>query len=203
MVRVCIARDSQKKDLSVTGIDISSNSIAYAGDSALKKGLDVRYVCGNYLDMDFSNEFDTIFMIWWDFCVLSYKDRAKVLGNFRRALKPEGYFVFDVSTPLNDAGKEESSSWKASDSGFFAAGPHVVFENRFNYPKESTSLTQYVVATETDMKVYRIYHTNYTRDSIIKLLVENGFTVVDIFEDLSRTPYSANSLSMGIFATKM
>ncbi len=57
--------------LSVTGIDISSNSIAYARDSAFKKGLDIGYVCGNYLDMDFENEFDVVFMIWWDFCVLS------------------------------------------------------------------------------------------------------------------------------------
>ncbi|MDX1358880.1 MAG: class I SAM-dependent methyltransferase, partial [Clostridia bacterium] len=41
-----------KKGLEVSGLDISSNSIAYARRHASENGLDIKYICGNYLDMD-------------------------------------------------------------------------------------------------------------------------------------------------------
>ena len=193
----------KKRGLSVTGIDISSNSIEYARDNASNKGLDIRYVCNNYLDMDFENEFDAVFMIWWDFCVLTNEGRKKLLKNIKRALKPGGRFVFDVSTPLFDEGKKESSSWKAYDGGFFAAGPHTVYENRFNYTGTNTYLTQYIVVEDSGTKIFRLYHTHYTKDSITRLLKENGFSINDIFEDLCGTPYTNESMSMGIIASAM
>ena len=186
--------------LRVTGIDISSNSISYAKESALKKGLDIRYICGNYLDMDFENEFDTVFLIWWDFCVLDHEGRKKLLSNVKRALKPGGHFVFDVSTPLQDEGARDYRKWNAYEGGFFAPGKNIVFECRFNYPMDSAYLTQFIVLSEENMKVFRIYHTNYTPESISGLLLESGFSVMDIREDLTGTSYTENSRSMGVFA---
>jgi SAM-dependent methyltransferase len=189
-----------KSGLNVTGIDISSNSISYARKSAIKKGLDIRYICGNYLEMDFENEFDAVFLIWWDFCVLDHESRKKLLRNVKRALKPEGHFIFDVSTPLQDEGTQEYRKWNTYEGGFFAPGTNLVLENRFHYPDESASLTQFTVLTDDIMKVFRIYHINYTFESISRLLNENGFTFTDIREDLTGTRYTDKSRSMGIFA---
>ena len=189
--------------LRVTGLDISSNSLAYAKESASKKGLDINYICSNYLDMDFNDEFDAIFMIWWDFCVLNHEERKRVLLNIKRALKQGGRFVFDISTPLYDKGTEEYSKWDTYESGFFAKGPHMVLEKRFNYPNIDTYLTQYIVINNSEMRIFRLYHTHYTKASITRLLNENGFSVTDIFEDLCGTPYSVKSRSLGVFASKI
>lgn len=186
--------------LRVTGFDISSNSLSYARDSALEKGLDIKYICGNYLDMDFENEFDAVFLIWWDFCVLDHEGRKKLLRNVKRALKPGGHFVFDVSTPFQDEDMGEYRKWNAYEGGFFASGPNVVFENRFIYPEESAYLDQFTVLTDDRMKVFRIYNTNYTSESISKLLNDNGFSVLDIREDLTGAPYTDKSRSLGVFA---
>ena len=109
--------------------------------------------------------------------------------------------MFDVSTPEYDKGTGEYRRWDKYEQGFYAAEPHVVFENRFNYPESDAFLTQYIVAMESGMKVFRIYHTHYTKDSITRLLRENGFKVLDIYEDLCGVPYDGDSPGMGIISS--
>ena len=190
-----------KKGLKVSGLDISSNSISYARSNASENDLNIKYICGNYLDMDFANEFDAVFMIWWDFCVLVPADRIKVLKNIRNALKPGGHFVFDVSTPLIDGGQKESSRWYSQESGFFSGKPHMVLENKFYYPEHLASLTQYVVLDESGTRTFRLYHTSYTPETIKKVLGEVGFKADDLYQDLTGTPYSSVSRGMGVFAS--
>lgn len=186
--------------LAVTGLDISSNSIAYAKESAAKKNLEIRYVCGNYLEMDFKDEFDAVFMIWWDFCVLNHEERNLVLKNIKRALKKGGRFVFDVSTPYMNEDAEEHSSHKELESGFFAAGPHLLIECFYQYPKYSAFLNQYVVIEDSVTRVFRLYHTNYTVDTITALLSKNGFRVENVYENLQGAPLCEKSKSLGIYA---
>ena len=62
-------------DFKITGIDFSKHSIKYAKDSAIKKKLNINYIYMNYLEMDYENEFDLIFMIYCDFGALNNDDR--------------------------------------------------------------------------------------------------------------------------------
>ncbi|HPJ23227.1 MAG TPA: hypothetical protein PLH18_12815, partial [Clostridia bacterium] len=95
--------------------------------------------------------------------------------------------MFDVSTPLQDEVARDYRKWNAYEGGFFAPGINIVFECRFNYPMDSAYLTQFIVLSEENMKVFRIYHTNYTPESISALLLESGFSIRDIREDLTGT----------------
>ncbi len=58
----------------VTGIDFSQNSIDYAARSAKEKGLNINYICQNYLNIDYESEYDVITMIYCDFGVLSLSE---------------------------------------------------------------------------------------------------------------------------------
>lgn len=55
----------------VTGIDFSTNSIQYAKQNSIKKGLDIKYYHQNYLELDLPLEsYDLVYMVFTDFAVL-------------------------------------------------------------------------------------------------------------------------------------
>lgn len=188
--------------LKVSGIDKSQNSINYAKDSAKDKGLDIQYINDNYLDMNFENEFDVISIISQDFCVLNEEERRKYLQNVCKALKVGGYFVLDVSTPNSGEYDIESSDWYGGENGFWSPQPYIALENKFSYKSENVGLYQCIIATDDSYKVYRIYHQNYTKETITDLLETFNFQIVDIFEDLTGTKYNELSKSLGVVARK-
>ncbi len=99
---------------SVTGIDISMESIKYAKKSAAKSNLDISYKNGNYLKAQLGDkEFDLIIMIYTDFGVLDPGERKLLLNNVRKALNPEGYFIFDV-LPKSDQWNGENVTFVTS-----------------------------------------------------------------------------------------
>ena len=83
-----------------TGIDFSMNSISYAREKAKKKGLDIRYINQNYLELDFAKQFDLVIMICEGAFPLMETDEMnfQILANATKALKKDGKFIF---TTLN------------------------------------------------------------------------------------------------------
>ncbi len=79
----------------VTGIDFSQNSIDYAKKSANKKSLDIEYICGDYIEIDYKGKFDAVVMIYCDFGVLSDKERNLLINKVYEVLRPGGVFIFD------------------------------------------------------------------------------------------------------------
>lgn len=51
----------------VTGVDYSRRSLAYARDSANKRGLNITYLFDNYLEMALPQQFDFITLIYCDY----------------------------------------------------------------------------------------------------------------------------------------
>ena len=86
------------KGFDVTGIDFSENSINYAKEQAAVFGYPINYLCKDYLEIDYENEFDVVSLIYGDLCVLSHQDRDKLLKKVYKALQPDGYLIFDVFT---------------------------------------------------------------------------------------------------------
>lgn len=74
----------------VTGIDFSRRSIEYAQDQSEEKGSGIKFICSNYLGIDYDNVFDIITLIYCDLGVLSPTDRALLLAKIHQALKPGG-----------------------------------------------------------------------------------------------------------------
>lgn len=85
----------------VTGIDFSERSIKYASSQAKSKGLSVDYICMDYLNIEYQDEFDIVLLIYTDFGVLIPTDRKRLLANVHNALKLNGIFIFDVINKIN------------------------------------------------------------------------------------------------------
>jgi SAM-dependent methyltransferase len=192
-----------ERGLRVTGIDYSRRSIEYAQQAAAERGLEITFRYQNYLTLDEPPDYDVALLIYGDLCPLAPAQRDTLLDNVHRALKPGGYFVFDVTTRQGRAKFGVKNRWYAVESGFWKPGPHLVLEQGFDYPDENTYLDQYVVI-EADGKisVYRNWFLDYALDTITPVVEARGFRVHSAWNDLAGTPYTPDSDWIGIVAQK-
>jgi SAM-dependent methyltransferase len=190
--------------LKVTGVDYSERSINYARETAQKQGLDITYRYQNYLEVEDENLYDAAFLIYGDFCPLSAEQRAQLLKNVHRALKPGGHFIFDVSTRVLREKYGQKNEWNiAVGSGFWKPEGHLVLSEGFDYPEQAIYLNQYVVIEANgDISVYRNWFQDYNPETITAELEANNFTVQSLWGDLAGTPYTDDSEWIGIVAQK-
>lgn len=189
--------------LHVTGMDYSQNSIEYARQYASENGLNINYRFQDYLELDDQNLYDAISLIYGDFCPLNPSQRSRLLKNIHRALKPDGMFVFDVSTREHRKKHGNKNSWYAAEGGFWKPGPHLVLEEGFDYPDLAIWLDQYTTIEEDGkISVYRNWFQDYTPETITEELVQAGFSVESIWGDLTGTHYAPESEWIGLIASK-
>lgn len=221
-----------RRGLRLTGVDYSRRSIAYARDYARQHGLEIEYRYQNYLELTDENRYDAALLIYGDFCPLSPGQRALLLQNVRRALKPEGFFVLDVSTrecrkrhgwsrhaPGNfpvpggadtatfaefRAAVKDCPGWRFLESGFWKPGPHLVLEEGFDYPEQSIWLDQAIVIEESGkLSVYRNWFQDYTPKTITAELMAGGFAFESLWGDLAGAPYEPGSEWIGLVTRKL
>jgi SAM-dependent methyltransferase len=191
-----------RKGLEVTGVDYSRNSIAYATNYARIHDLPVHYVCQDFLTIEYKAQFKGVLQIYGEVCTLSPPKLDRFLGNVRRALRPGGRFVFDVSTRRAPK-RTGRPNWYAVETGFWKPGPHLVLEQGFHYDEESVHLDQYIVIEEDGtIQVYRNWLVDYTLETITAVLEHAGFEVESAWSDLCGTEYRTDSEFIGVVATK-
>lgn len=193
-----------EQGLNVTGIDYSKRSLNYAKEQADKGQQAIEYIYQNYLEIDYQSIFDLATLIYCDFGVLSEGDRSQLLKKIHGALKPDGYFVFDVWTPANSELTSVYKNWFIHEKqGFWKPTPHLELVNKQYYEAESVSLKQHIIIEdETLVSVYNLWEQCYTPESISTLLRAHGFEIVSITGDLTGVEYNPSLKLMGVVAKK-
>lgn len=195
------AEEFSRQGLKVTGVDYSQNSINYARTSAKEAGLDIDYLCGNYLEAEYGQGFDAAVIIYYDLGVLFPEDRDLFLGKVHAALKPGGYFAFDVLAPLYRS--TASKDWHAcSGHGFYRPDSYLVLTESFHYPEEQAWLDQHMICSADGLSVIRTWDHYYTPDGITAVLQGAGFSVLELREDLMGTECSQHSTTLAVLAQK-
>lgn len=188
--------------LAVTGVDISANSLAWAKEQAELQGLDIRYLCGNYLELELKETFDLVTLIYFDFGVFLRPQQHQLLAKIAGLLLPEGWFAFDVHSP-NLAYQEQEERDYVDGPGFWSPSPHWIATQTFHYPQEMAYLDQHTVVSQEGTVIYRTWEHYFTPELIKNMLAEHGFEAVQINEDLAGSPLSRESRAMGILARKL
>jgi SAM-dependent methyltransferase len=192
-----------QRGLAVTGMDFSASSVDYARRQAAESQLPIEYVCQDYLSLDAVDEFDAILLIYYDFGVLSNEHRDELLRRIRRALKPGGAFVFDVQTPNHVLPPDGTTTWQVRPSGFWRPAPYLDLTEYFDYPDSDVHLRQTIIV-DGDGKptAYRIWEHYYTTATITLVLQAQGFTVRNVWSDLTGTPVREDPESLGVVALR-
>jgi len=192
-----------ERGFKVTGMDYSPRSLKYAQDYAQEHGLDIEYIYQNYLELNLKNQFDAVSLIYCDFCVLPDNDRSTLLGNINQALKPGGYFVFDVHTDKEIEATSPEDYWEYFETGFWKPSPHLVLGNTFVYPQDQVRVSQYVVIEEDGtLSLYRNWIRGYTLEQMRLLLKEHGFSIKVWTGFLTGQLYQDDSTHLAIIAKK-
>ncbi|SHO53519.1 class I SAM-dependent methyltransferase [Desulfopila aestuarii] len=169
----------------VSGVDISTNSIHYARESANRKGFDITYHNLDYVELDERETFDLVLMIFTDFGVLVPEIRQKVLSNIYRSLKPGGIFCFDFlndNFPLAETGNRE---WEICKEGFWKSGPYLALQEKHYYPKQNVCLSQHIITDDRgEADIYRFWTHAFTHAQIEKLVRDKGFGHCSFYKNI-------------------
>lgn len=167
----------------VTGVDFSKNTIDYAKNSARKQGLDIEYICDNLFNLEYIECYDAVVQIYGELNTFSDEERDRLFMLVKRALKPGGLFVFEVSTPIHRVKSRLKKNWSINEGGFWRGSHHIVLEEGFAYD-DNIWLDQYIVIDENEVKVYRNWYHDYTKEAIEDIVLKNGFSQVRVIENL-------------------
>lgn len=175
-----------QKGHKVTGIDFSSNSIAYAKQEAEKKKLKINYRIDNYLNLELEeNSFDLVILIFTDFGPLLPKEREQLLLNIRKALKPGGLFIFDVLNDKNIGENISQKNWETADQGFWKNEPYLALSNSFIYEENKVILYQHMVIDASDnLSVYRFWTHFFSQTDLSEILHTQNFYNLSFHEDI-------------------
>ena len=190
------------KGMKVTGIDISKNSLDYAQHYAAERGLDINYRLISFFDIDYSGIFDAVIQVDGELNTFSDGKRDELLAKLRTALKPVGHLIFDVTTRVTRNKHGLKNGWYISNKGFWRPYNHLVLERGLDYPEDNIWLDQYIVLDSDGVKVYNNWFHDYSLETISPVLEKAGFTVRQIWNDLTGTPYAKGGDWIAIVAEK-
>jgi SAM-dependent methyltransferase len=170
----------------VTGIDFSENSIKYAKKQAIEKKLNIEYICQNYLELQFDEQFDLTILIYTDFGVLIPEERNKILSLIYKALKPGGIFIFDVLNDRNINQKfKDQRTWQIEDRGFWRNHPYLELINGIHYQNEHVFLKQHtIIDKKNKCMTYRFWVHYYNADKLIPILKDKGYENIITFNNI-------------------
>lgn len=186
----------------VTGVDISENSIKHAEKVSKIEKINIEYITGDYLDWTTKDKFDLITLIYCDYCSLSPLQRSLLLTKFKSMLNINGYIILDVFSTQSFTESEESAYYeKNMHNGFWSDIDYYGFTNSFKYDRERVTLDKYTVISPDSIKTYYNWLKYFTRDDIYSEFENNGLKIIEIYSDVSGTPYSDQNGEMAILAT--
>lgn len=190
--------------IQVSGIDLSAHSIAYARKTARRVGLDIEYRVGDYRRVRLGTDYDGTLIVYGGFSEMHPDDRGPLLRRVREAMKPGAPVFFDVVTRRYADRVGESEGWYvARKHGFWAEGYHLVLEQSLHYGNEGAHLQRFIVILPSgDVRVFSLWRTYYTRESIEELLSSCGFTVDGYYADLTGRPFDRDGEWIGVVAVR-
>jgi cyclopropane fatty-acyl-phospholipid synthase-like methyltransferase len=185
----------------VTGIDLSPVSIAYARAQAKENELAIDYRLGDYSTADLDGPYDVAVLIYLDFGVLPDSSRDRLLEAVHKSLRRGGTFAFDVKTPRRRRVVDGHIDVTRLDGGFWRPGPHLLIETIYRYDGH-LDLDQHTVVDARGMTTYRVWDRAYSRASLERTLAQHGFSLTSAWMDLTGTPWSSQSPTIAVAATR-
>ena len=169
-----------------TGIDVSTSSLTHARESAGRRGLTIDYRRQDFREVADDAAFDLVLQSYGEFGTLDAATLDTVLATIRRALRPGGALVFDVTTPAAPAPRA-GNRWALTQGGLWRPGEYLLLTDHLDYP-ENLGCDRYVVIDD-DVTTYRMWKRAYTPSTIRDHLARARFVIEQLWSTLAGDEY--------------
>jgi SAM-dependent methyltransferase len=175
------AREFAQAGVTVTGIDFSPASLAYAAKICARLPCD--FVRGDVRQMDFAGrEFDAAIYLYGQFTVLRPAESRDVLHRIHAALRPAGRLLIEI---LDDDrfDKRNSSWWYTDRGGLWGDFPYLHLGERAWDPGQRAAVERfYILNLETgELQAYGLSDQAYTVAQMTDMLHDAGFDQVTVY----------------------
>ena len=163
----------------VTGVDISASSVAYAKQAALAAQKPITYLCQDYVADPIPGRYDLAICIYCDFGALIPDEQQRFLQNVHALLNNNGLLLFDVFGPGLCKVCQEGRTWEYQEGAdFWSASPHYTLSEHVHFSEaKAWGHRTLILEASSSAKEYINWDQYYTEADITHLLAHNGFTV--------------------------
>ncbi len=190
-----------KLGASVSGVDFSSRSIAYAREEAARENLPIDYTEADYLNFQPTDTFDLVTMIMCDYCALAPAQRATMLKTFGNILSEEGRIVVDVYSLSAFESKQEVSVYERNlMNGFWSSEPYFGFLTSFKYDDEKVSLDKYTIIERDRYREIYNWLQYFSLEALQHELHAAGLELEEALGDVAGHEYDADHTEFAVVA---
>ena len=187
------------------GIDFSPAAIRHARTVAAAEALDCTFDQADLRQADLGRGYALVLLLFGQVNVFRRPDARDILRRSHAALAPGGTLVLEPQTPeaVRAAGHGDAT-WTSARSGLFAAGPHLLLEERFwDAPSRTATERWHVVHLETArVERYAMSTCSYDARELVDLLAAVGFGQVRTHPSLTGEDGPASPGLFGITAVR-
>lgn len=171
----------------VTGIDFSSNSIAYAREKAAEDGLRIRYIEANYVTAELTDgqgdsQYDLAIMLSYDFTVLSPSERALLLEKVYKSLRPGGILLLDVFTADRQPARAECRRFEVGCGGYWSQGDYLLLTQDWLY-EDAVYCCQYILLDGLGVRSFHVWEHLFTPEELAQEMAAAGFETMERYAD--------------------
>ena len=187
------------------GIDFSPAAIRHARSVAAAEALDCTFERADLRQADLGSGYALVLLVYGQVNVFPRPVARDILSRAHAALAPGGSLVLEPQTPeaVRAAGHGKAT-WTSARSGLFAAGPHLLLEERFwDAPSRTATERWHVVHTETArVERYAMSTCCYDARELVDLLAAVGFVEVRTHASLTGDDGGATTGLFGMTAVR-
>jgi len=185
----------------VTGVDFSALSLAYARAEAAAANVAIGYRQADYLTDNLPGDQDVVTLIYCDYCPLPPNSRQSLLKRIKGMLKPGGALVFDVYGTEQFAQRKEGATYGRNPMGdFWSPDDHFAFQTTFLYEAQKLALDRYLIVTPT--RRFEIFNwlQYFDPDTISAELAQADLAVEEIVALTTGEPWTPEAGELAIIA---
>ena len=187
--------------LQVTGVDFSARSLDYAREKAAEEGHPVEYHLCDYLDYQPRKLYDAALLIMGDYCAMSFEKRLRFLRMVRTALKPGGFFLFDLFSLSRFSRLRETWTFRYSPGeGFWSGKPYYEFFHRVLYREQGIVLEKYVIIEAGRSRVIYNWLEHFSPEKLKRELAMASFVPVHFWGSVAGDSYRAGDDEFAVMA---
>jgi len=172
-----------RRGLHVTGVDRTAAYLDYARKQAQAKGAVIEFIQEDMRSFCRPNAFDGVINLYTSFGYFEDADADRgVLLNVYRSLRDGGTFVIEMMGKEVLAAIFRERDWREQDGV-------ILLEERRISGDWNWIHNEWTLIDGTSRKKFTVSHRLYSAAELTSLLLECGFASVDVYGDLSGTPY--------------